>query len=105
MRTSNALFSGPNPTGAIRLAAPAIPSPPVTWIGKGLIEFYRRRSSAALHCAIVGNVVIPGGHGSNGNAPTISRAPEWAELEVELRWNREADALGGTASWRPEAHP
>jgi NADPH2 dehydrogenase len=49
-----------------------------------LIEFYRRRSSAALHCAIVGNVVIPGGHGSNGNAPTISRAPEWAELASEI---------------------
>jgi hypothetical protein len=33
------------------------------------------------------------------------KTPEWAELEVELRWNREADALGGMASWRPEAHP
>jgi nucleotide-binding universal stress UspA family protein len=44
------------------------------------IEFYRRRSSPALHCAIVGNVVVPGGHRTNDNTPIISRASEWAEL-------------------------
>src|SRR3982074_2493241 len=44
------------------------------------VEFYRRRSSPELHCAIVGNVLIPGGHGSNASTPTISRTPEWAEV-------------------------
>jgi NADPH2 dehydrogenase len=48
------------------------------------VEFYRRRSSPALHCAIVGNVVVPGGHGSNARTPTISRDPEWAELAAEI---------------------
>jgi hypothetical protein len=44
------------------------------------VEFYRLRSSPALHCAIVGNVVIPRGYGTNANSATISTAPIWAEL-------------------------
>ena len=51
---------------------------------KRFIEFYRRRSSPALYCAIVGNVVIPEGHGTNSNTPTITRGPEWAELAGEI---------------------
>lgn len=49
-----------------------------------LVEFYRRRSSPALHCAIVGNVVIPGGHPCNQSTPTISRAPEWKTIAVNI---------------------
>jgi 2,4-dienoyl-CoA reductase-like NADH-dependent reductase (Old Yellow Enzyme family) len=41
------------------------------------IDFYSRRSSSALYCAIVGNVVIPGGHPTNLGAPMISGVPEW----------------------------
>ncbi|WP_158620135.1 oxidoreductase [Corallococcus sicarius] len=48
------------------------------------VDFYRRRSSPALHCAIVGNVVIPGGYGSNASTPTISRSPEWAKVASEI---------------------
>jgi hypothetical protein len=44
------------------------------------VRFYARRSSPALHCAIVGNVVIPGGHASNGNTPEISRSASWTYL-------------------------
>ena len=53
------------------------------------LEFYRARSSARLHCAIVGNIVVPSGHGSNHSTPFIGSNPIWSEL---------ADAIseGGT---------
>lgn len=41
------------------------------------VEFYRRRASPKLHCAIVGNVVVPGGHGSNEATPTLTRSGIW----------------------------
>lgn len=53
-------------------------------IEERFIDFYRRRSSPALHCAIVGNVLIPGGHGTNCNTPEISYRPEWRELASEI---------------------
>jgi NADPH2 dehydrogenase len=44
------------------------------------VDFYARRSSPALHCAIIGNVVIPGGYGINLSTPTISRAQIWTSI-------------------------
>lgn len=44
------------------------------------IEFYRNRSSPMLHCAIVGNVVVPSGHGSNESTPFITTNSVWSEL-------------------------
>lgn len=44
------------------------------------LEFYSTRSRHGLSCAIVGNVVIPGGVGSNGVCSIISNAPIWARL-------------------------
>jgi len=44
------------------------------------IDFYARRSSPLLHCAIVGNVVIPDGFGSNAQTPVISAAPVWQRI-------------------------
>ena len=49
-------------------------------------EFYRERSRHGLHCAIVGNVVIPSGVGSNAVCAEISGAPAWRQL---------AEAIGG----------
>lgn len=49
------------------------------------LEFYRVRSSPALHCAIVGNVVVPNGHGSNTSTPVISADPVWANLAEIIR--------------------
>jgi 2,4-dienoyl-CoA reductase-like NADH-dependent reductase (Old Yellow Enzyme family) len=45
-----------------------------------LVEFYRRRSSPALYCAIVGNVVVPGGHLSNATTSVISRSSAWKSI-------------------------
>lgn len=53
-------------------------------LGEKFVDFYRRRSSSELHCTIVGNVVIPGGHGSNVSTPTISSAPEWKSVAGEI---------------------
>lgn len=43
-------------------------------------EFYAARSRHGLSCAIVGNVVIPGGVGSNDVCATISNEPAWRRL-------------------------
>lgn len=44
------------------------------------IQFYRQRSSAKLHCAILGNIVIPGGFGTNAQTPTLSDHSRWADI-------------------------
>lgn len=42
------------------------------------LEFYRSRSSPDLHCAIIGNVVVPGGFGTNAQTPVLSESFRWA---------------------------
>lgn len=49
-----------------------------------LTEFYARRSSPALHCAIVGNVLVPGGHGSNMNTAAISDSAAWKRVTAGI---------------------
>lgn len=49
------------------------------------IEFYRARSARGLHCAIVGNVVLPGGSPSNSATSEISRAAIWSDLANAIR--------------------
>jgi 2,4-dienoyl-CoA reductase-like NADH-dependent reductase (Old Yellow Enzyme family) len=53
------------------------------------LDFYTQRASPDLYCAIVGNVVIPGGVGSNSATPTISSNQAWKDL---------ASAIGGQGS-------
>lgn len=48
------------------------------------VEFYRSRASPDLHCSIVGNVIIPGGHGSNASTPRISRDEVWGDLAAAI---------------------
>jgi NADPH2 dehydrogenase len=43
-------------------------------------DFYAARSGHGLHCAIVGNVTIPGGVGTNANTAKISDHPAWRRL-------------------------
>jgi 2,4-dienoyl-CoA reductase-like NADH-dependent reductase (Old Yellow Enzyme family) len=43
-------------------------------------DFYARRSGHGLYCSIVGNVVIPGGVGTNQSTPEISNSPAWRRL-------------------------
>lgn len=44
------------------------------------LEFYRIRSSPDLHCAIIGNVVVPGGFGTNAQTPELSGNSRWADV-------------------------
>ncbi len=48
------------------------------------VEFYARRSSPALHCAIIGNVVVPGGFGSNASTPIMGPDPIWSTVAREI---------------------
>ncbi|QBM26084.1 hypothetical protein [Hydrogenophaga pseudoflava] len=55
-------------------------------------DFYRERSRHGLHCSIVGNVVTPGGTGSNDVCAEISGAPAWRQLTESIS---ECGALPG----------
>lgn len=48
------------------------------------LNFYSQRSSRRLHCAIVGNVVIPNGHGSNRSTPSIGSDLVWSKLAAAI---------------------
>lgn len=48
------------------------------------VEFYEKRSSPELYCSVVGNVVVPGGHGSNSSTPIITDNPIWGEIAKRI---------------------
>lgn len=49
------------------------------------LDFYRSRSSPKLHCAIVGNVTVPEGFGSNTTTPSLTTDAVWADLANAIR--------------------
>jgi NADPH2 dehydrogenase len=49
------------------------------------VEFYARRSGNGLYCAIVGNVVIPGGVGTTTTSAEITAHPAWTRLASAIR--------------------
>jgi NADPH2 dehydrogenase len=63
------------------------------------VDFYRRRSSSALHCAVVGNVVIPGGHPTNTSTPTISDAPEWKQVASAIAERGSLPGIQLSTAW------
>ncbi len=63
------------------------------------IEFYRSRSSFAIHCVIVGNVVIPGGHGTNDSSPTISNARNWSRLTEAISSSGSIPGIQLSTTW------
>jgi 2,4-dienoyl-CoA reductase-like NADH-dependent reductase (Old Yellow Enzyme family) len=63
------------------------------------VEFYKRRSSPALFCVIVGNVVIPGGHGTNASTPTISRSRMWATIARTIENHGSCPGVQLTTTW------
>lgn len=44
------------------------------------VEFYANRATNQIHCAIVGNVVVPGGYLSNLSTPIITSDSIWATV-------------------------
>lgn len=63
------------------------------------IEFYRRRSSAKVHSVIVGNVVVPGGHGSNRSTPTISGEKVWTTIASAIRERGSSPGIQISSVW------
>jgi hypothetical protein len=63
------------------------------------IDFYRSRSSPKLHCAIVGNVVTPGGFGSNAVTPTLTTEPVWADLVTAIRAGGSLPGIQLATAW------
>lgn len=49
-----------------------------------MAAFYEERSSARLSCAIVGNVVLPGGHPVNAMTAMMSSDPRWKTLATSI---------------------
>jgi hypothetical protein len=64
-----------------------------------MLAFYEERSSPRLTCAIVGNVVIPGGHGCNAVTPIISRSRQWKTLASAIASRGTAPGIQLATAW------
>ncbi|NDW32952.1 hypothetical protein [Salipiger sp. PrR007] len=64
------------------------------------VEFYRRRSSPRLHCAIIGNVVIPEGHGSNSSTPMLTQDQIWGRIAAEIADQGTVPGIQLATTWR-----
>lgn len=63
------------------------------------IDFYRSRSSPELHCAIVGNVVVPNGFGSNAVAPTLTTETIWADVAAAIKSGGSLPGIQLATAW------
>lgn len=70
-----------------------------------MVAFYEERSSPRLSCAIVGNVVIPGGHGVNPVTPMISRSRRWSELASTIAARGTRPGIQLATVWEGYAGP
>jgi 2,4-dienoyl-CoA reductase-like NADH-dependent reductase (Old Yellow Enzyme family) len=64
------------------------------------VEFYARRSGNGLHCAIVGNVVTPGGFESNDVCTRISSDGAWQDLAEGIRARGAVAGVQLCSAWR-----
>ena len=65
-----------------------------------LVNFYRQRSSPLLYCAIVGNVVVPGGHPSNDYTPTITASPIWSSVARAVHHRNTIPGIQLATTWK-----
>lgn len=72
---------------------------------KRLLAFYDERSSPRLSCAIVGNVVIPGGHGVNSVTPKISRSRRWSKLASAISTRGTTPGIQFATVWEGYSGP
>ncbi|WP_327212447.1 hypothetical protein U8Q06_28365 (plasmid) [Rhizobium beringeri] len=63
------------------------------------LEFYESRSSPELYCSIVGNVVVPNGHGSNASTPTITKDSIWADLAKRINDGGASPGIQLATAW------
>ncbi|MGE3424980.1 MAG: hypothetical protein AB7N24_23270 [Dehalococcoidia bacterium] len=64
------------------------------------IEFYGSRSGHGLYCAIVGNVVIPNGYGSNAVCSKISTSTQWRDLANAIADSGAKPGIQLSTSWK-----
>lgn len=64
------------------------------------VEFYRRRASPLLHCAIVGNVVVPNGYGSNDATPTLTDNAIWGTVARAIAANDTLPGIQLATAWK-----
>lgn len=64
-----------------------------------MVDFYRERSSPLLHCAIVGNVVVPDGYGTNAVTPRISSDFSWRTLALAIRAQGSMPGIQLATAW------
>lgn len=63
------------------------------------VEFYRRRASPSLYCAIIGNVVIPGGYGSNSSTPMLTQDKIWGKIAAEINGQGTLPGIQLATTW------
>ncbi|KQQ70938.1 hypothetical protein ASF70_19025 [Rhizobium sp. Leaf321] len=63
------------------------------------LDFYESRSSHELYCSIVGNVVVPGGYGSNASTPTITDDLVWGELARGIAYGGARPGIQLASAW------
>lgn len=64
------------------------------------LDFYQRRASPALHSAIVGNVVIPGGIGSNASTATLSDDGIWRSVAAAIAGRGSLPGIQLATAWQ-----
>lgn len=67
------------------------------------LDFYRCRSSPDLYCAIIGNVVVPGGFGTNEQTPELSKNSRWAEVADAIARAGSVPGIQLATTW-PDYH-
>lgn len=75
------------------------------YVEKGLpnyrcVDFYAARSGNGLYCAIVGNVVIPNGFGSNDVCVEISDSESWHRLAYAIAEQGARPGLQLSSTWK-----
>jgi len=70
-----------------------------------MIAFYEERCSPLLTCAIVGNVIIPDGHGCNAMTPRISRHKRWKTLSSAIASRGTVPGIQLATAWEGYAGP
>lgn len=64
-----------------------------------LINFHNERSGKGIYCSIVGNVVLPGGYGSNNYCTYISEDPNWDILTTLIEKNGSVPGIQLSSAW------
>jgi NADPH2 dehydrogenase len=65
-----------------------------------MVAFYEDRSSTRLSCAIVGNVVVPGGDSVNSVTARMSRDPRWKRLASAIAARGTTPGLQLATAWQ-----